>query len=176
MLLAALAAAAASPPRAAAIDPASLQDLYRLDLRWLDDRDRPFGLAELAGTPAVLTLAYGACRRICSTALRELEALQALADRRGVALQFVVVGIDPSSDRPADWADFRRDRGLQRANWHFLTGDDAAVRRLATRLGVHYWRAGEHVMHDYRLVLVGPEGRLLRSVDHFGQPIAALLP
>lgn len=151
-------------------------DVYALDLAWRDDRDRPFTLASLDGTPAVLTLAYGACRRVCSTSLRLMEQLQQLADRRGVALQFVVVGLDPEADRPADWAELRRERHLERANWHFLSGDAASVRRLAQRLGVRYWRQGEHLMHDFRLVQLSAEGRLARSLDHFGEPVDRLLP
>jgi cytochrome oxidase Cu insertion factor (SCO1/SenC/PrrC family) len=165
----------ATPAGLRAAVPAA-QDVYAMPLRWQDDHGHAFELASLAGTSAVMTLAYGACRRICSTALRTMEQLQGLADARRVTLDFVVVGLDPAADKPADWAAFRQDRQLNRANWHFLTGDDATVRRLATRLGVNYWRTGEHLMHDFRIVLLGPDGRLLRGIDTFDAPVQSLLP
>ena len=143
---------------------------------WIDDTGQPFRLQALAGGHTVLTLAYGACRRICSTSLRLMEQAQALADERGVRLNFVVVGLDPTQDKPADWAAFRAERHLARDNWHFLTGDDKAVRAMAQSLGVNYWRAGDHVMHDFKIVLLSPAGQVLRSMDRFAQPAAELLP
>jgi protein SCO1 len=155
---------------------AHAQDVYRIDGRWLDDRSHAYALRSLRGTPSVVTMAYGACRRICSTSLRMLERLQALADERHVALNFVVLGLDPIQDRPADWAAYRAERKLQRANWQFLSGDANSVRQTANLLGVHYWRYGEHTLHDFRIVLLSADGRLLRSMDRFDQDLAGLLP
>lgn len=152
------------------------QDIYRTEGQWLDDRARSYRLDELRGTPTVLTMAYGACRRICSTSLRLLEQLQALADERHAKLNIVVVGLDPSQDRPADWAEYRAERKLSRANWQFLSGDEASTRRLANRLGVHYWRYGEHTMHDFRIVLLSAQGLPVRYMDKFDQDLALLLP
>ena len=121
-------------------------------------------------------MAYGACRRVCSTSVRVMQQVQALADERHLTVNFVVVGVDPAEDRPADWAQFRASRGLTRPNWQFLTGTDAAIYRLAQRLGVHYWRYGEHTMHDYRIVLLSTEGEVVRAVDDAGQPLDRLLP
>ena len=158
------------------IAPAAAQDLYRGKAVWLDDQSAPFALDALRSHATVLTMAYGACRRICSTSLRLMENLQALADQRGLALNFVVLGLDPAQDKPVDWAAFRAERRLTRANWHFLSGDDAAIRGMAQRLGVNYWRYDEHVMHDFKIALLSPEGRLLRAMSRFDQPLASLLP
>ena len=152
------------------------QDLLRSDGRWLDDQAQGYRLEALHGTPTVLTMAYGACRRVCSTSLRMLETLQSVADQRHIALNFVVVGIDPGQDRPADWADFRAERKLTRTNWQFLTGDEQSVRHMANRLGVRYWRYGEHTMHDFKIVLLSVDGKVVRSIDRFDQDVAVLLP
>jgi cytochrome oxidase Cu insertion factor (SCO1/SenC/PrrC family) len=154
----------------------SAQDLSRSGGRWVDDQARAYSLDALRGDYSVVTLAYGACRRVCSTSLRLMQQVQALADARGVALNFVVVGLDPEQDKPADWAAFRRDRALTRSNWRFLSGDADAVRRIAHDLGVRYWRYGEHTMHDFRIALLSPEGRVLRSVDAFDADLRTLLP
>ena len=61
-------------------------------------------------------MAYGACRRVCAANLRVLEQLQRLADERKAALNFVVFGLDPSQDRPADWAAYRAERKLTALN------------------------------------------------------------
>lgn len=155
---------------------ACAQDIYRTEGRWLDDQARSYRLEQLRGTATVVTMAYGACRRVCSTSLRVLERLQALADERQTRLNIVVVGLDPSQDRPADWADYRAERKLNRANWQFLSGDEASTRQLAGRLGVRYWRYGEHTMHDFRIVLLSAQGLTVRSMDKFDQELALLLP
>jgi protein SCO1/2 len=154
----------------------SAQDLYRSGGRWLDDQGRTYTLDSLKGSFTVATLAYGACRRVCSSSLRLMQKVQSLADERGLVLNFVVIGLDPEQDKPADWAEFRRDRALTRSNWRFLSGDADAVRRVANHLGVRYWRYGEHTMHDFRIALLSPDGRVLRSVDAFDADLLTLLP
>jgi cytochrome oxidase Cu insertion factor (SCO1/SenC/PrrC family) len=152
------------------------QEVYRLPSHWLDDQARPYELSTLQGRWTVLTMAYGACRRICSTSLRLMENLQVMADEKAVALDFVVVGLDPAQDKPADWAALRATRKLLRPNWHFLSGDEAATGALAQRLGVRYWRYGEHTVHDFKIVLVAPDGRVQRSLVHFNGELSTLLP
>jgi protein SCO1/2 len=160
----------------AGLGSACAQDIYRTGGRWLDDQARVYRLEELRGTPTVVTMAYGACRRVCSTSLRVLERLQALADERHTTVNIVVVGLDPGQDRPADWAEYRAERKLNRPNWQFLSGDEASTRHLASRLGVRYWRYGEHTMHDFRIVLLSAQGLTVRSMDQFDQELALLLP
>lgn len=150
--------------------------LYAMQGPWLDDRTSPYKLESLRGGYTVLTLAYGACRRVCSTSLRVMQDLQALADVRRLQLNFVVVGLDPSQDKPQDWAEFRVDRKLIRMNWQFISGDPDATRRLAQQIGVRYWRYGEHTLHDFKIVLISPEGELLRSIVAFDDDLATLLP
>jgi cytochrome oxidase Cu insertion factor (SCO1/SenC/PrrC family) len=155
---------------------AHAQDVYRTEGRWLDDQAHPYQLESLHGGFTVLTMAYGACRRVCSTSLRVMQNVQALADERHVSLNFVVVGLDPTQDKPRDWAALRTDRKLTRPNWRFLSGDEASTSRLARRLGIQYWRYGEHILHDFKIVLLSPEGRIVSSMDAFDRPAQELLP
>ena len=152
------------------------QGVYQASGAWLDDQGRPFRWEVLRGGFTVVNMAYGACRRVCSTSLRRMEELQRLADVRRVALSFVVVGIDPSLDRPIDWAAYRVDRKLNRSNWQFLTGDAMATRRLAARLGVRYWHYGDHVMHDFRIALLAPDGRLVATLNAPDDDLGQLIP
>jgi cytochrome oxidase Cu insertion factor (SCO1/SenC/PrrC family) len=156
--------AAASPPA-----------LFDVPGHWVDERDQPFRFETLRGSYSVVNMAYGACRRVCSASLRAMEQLQALAEARGQRMNFVVVGLDPSQDKPADWAAYRSERKGLGTNWRFLSGDAAATQRIARWLGVNYWHYGEHVLHDYRLVLVSPEGRAMASLTAPDQDPRALL-
>jgi cytochrome oxidase Cu insertion factor (SCO1/SenC/PrrC family) len=158
------------------LSAAAAQDIYRPGGQWRDDSGHPFKLESLYGTPTVMTMAYGACRRVCSSSLRMMEQVQALADARHIQLNFVVVGLDPEADKPADWAAYRADHRLQRPNWQFLSGDEASTRQLARRLGVRYWRYGEHTLHDLRIVLLSETAQPLRRIDAFDDSIDTLLP
>lgn len=161
---------------AAAVQGAAAQDLYRDTSVWLDDSSRPVHLDSLHGRPSILTMAYGACRRICSTSLRILEGVQGLADQQGIGVDFVVIGLAPSEDRPSDWAALRQGRNLTRSNWHFLTGNAAATRAMVQRLGIRVWQIDGHLMHDFKIVLLSPQGQVLKSMETFDQPLGLLLP
>ena len=156
--------------------PAYAQGLYSPAGVWLDDQGRTFNWQGLRGDYSVVNLAYGACRRVCSTSLRIMEQVQRSADARRLSLNFIVVGIDPELDRPADWAAFRVDHKLTRGNWQFLSGDRSSIQRLANRLGVRYWHYGDHVLHDFRIVLVAPDGRLVAALNAPDEDPRALLP
>jgi protein SCO1 len=160
----------------AASAAACAQGVFAATGPWLDDRGQAFRIESLQSHRSVVSMAYGACRRICSTSLRLLEQLQARADARGEVLNFVIVGLDPSQDRPADWAAYRAEHKLVRANWHFLSGDAKSVAALAQRLGVNYWHYGEHVLHDFRIVLLSAQGLRTASLDTPDQNLATLLP
>ena len=155
---------------------AAAQGVYSTSGPWTDDAARPFRFESDAGSFTVATMAYGACQRVCSTTVRRLVELHTLAEKRHVALNFAVFGLDPSSDKPADWAVFRAERHLDYANLQFLSGTAAATRRMASQLGIRYWPLGEHTMHDFRIVLLSPQGVVVRSINHFDDDVAGLLP
>lgn len=139
--------------------------VYRTDLKFVDDQGAPRVLGEWRGRPVVIAMAYGACRSICSSTLRTMEELQATALRRGVTMDFVVVSIDPVQDTPEVWAEYRKVRRHLRSNWTFLSGDKDATRVLAGFLGVKFWSYDEHVMHDYKIVRLGPDGAIEAALD-----------
>lgn len=155
---------------------ASAQTLFDVPGRWVDEHEQLVRLDALRGSYTVVNMAYGACRRVCSASLRVMEQVQLLAVEQGQQLNFVVFGLDPTQDRPADWASYRSDRKQLGANWRFLTGDAAATRRVARWLGVNYWHYGEHVIHDYKLVLVSPAGWVVAHLTTPDQDPRALLP
>ncbi|HEV7913538.1 MAG TPA: SCO family protein [Albitalea sp.] len=157
---------------AAQAEPPSV---YRLGLRFADDSGHSRELAEWRGRAVILAMAYGACRSLCTTTLRTLEALQAAADAKGVALDFVVVSIDPAEDTPQAWADFRRARRLTRANWTFLCGGADATRLLARFIGVRIWRYDEHLMHDVKVLRLSADGAIAASLDWHSSEIERLL-
>jgi len=161
---ASLAGAPDSTPPGALASPLAIpgtSTLARLPAQWLDDQGQPLDLRSLADRRLVVTMAYATCHRVCPMTMHKLEALQGELDAAGAQATFIVVGYDPEQDDPAAWAQYRRERGLTRANWLFLTArDPGQVRRFAQQLGFEFWRYDEHVMHDERVVVLAPGGAL----------------
>ena len=131
---------------------------------WTEDSGKTVSLSSWQGRYTVLTMSTGACRKICTTTLRRMEELQAIADQRHLSLQFLVIGLDPHSDTPKAWREYRVEHKLGRDNWNFVSGDDGRTRRVAEMLGISYWFYDEHLLHDFKIVLVAPDGTIQRSL------------
>jgi protein SCO1/2 len=160
---------------ASAVTPHETANVWSLHGQWTDDQGHSVAMADWAGRPALLTLAYGSCRRICSTSLRLLERAQQEADARKVDLSVIVVSLDPRVDTPASWREYRAEHRLQRANWHFLDGTPALTRRVADLLEMQYWVYDDHVLHDLRIAAVDVSGRIVARIDWVDEPPRRLI-
>lgn len=152
------------------------EGILSLPVIWQDDQGRDIRLADTAaGQPVIITMAYGACRKVCSTSMRRMEEVQAMADARGQRLQFVVVSLDPKADTPEDWRAFRHSHHLDRDNWHFMRGTAKETRMLASLLGIGYWAYDDHVIHDFRVLRLGLHGRIEAMLTTASDDPASLL-
>jgi cytochrome oxidase Cu insertion factor (SCO1/SenC/PrrC family) len=139
--------------------------LDRLPPSWRDDHGRMLELSALHGQRIFLTMAYTSCHRICPMTIARLTELQHELDARGLSAEFLVVSYDPGNDDSGAWRRYRASHHLLRDNWHFLSGTPADTERLARVLGFEFWRDGEHVMHDYRIVALDGDGLQSGFID-----------
>lgn len=149
--------------------------LFTIEQPWLDENGRSLRIDHWHDKPTVVAMEYSECRFICSVYWRRLVQVQQEADRRGLDLEFVILSIDPENDSPAAWREYRKVRGLDRKNWHFLTGDRAMTTRAAALLGIKWWYADGHLMHDFKVVRLDRAGAEASSVSTFDAPLDALL-
>jgi cytochrome oxidase Cu insertion factor (SCO1/SenC/PrrC family) len=156
---------------AAYANDASRIRLEQLPQQWLDDHGRALRLDALAGHRVILSMSWSQCHHTCPTTLARLRRMQATLDQRKEAASFVIIGYDPDQDTPESWRQYRANRGLERANWYFLTGSRQNVRQLAQQLGFEFWIYDTHVLHDPRIVVFNNEGSLgtiLTDASHDG--------
>jgi protein SCO1/2 len=121
------------------------------------------------GRPTVLNLVYYECPSLCSLVLDGLvRALREVRPQLGADYQVVTVSIDPR-DTPTASARRRRHqlRALgqpEEAPWHFLTGEEAEVQRLARAVGFHYAydAASGQYAHPAVLMVLTAQGRVSR--------------
>ena len=148
-----------------AMPSASGTTLSRLPPNWRDDHGETLRLQALKGALIFVTMAYTSCHRICPMTMARLAELQRDLDARGTSAEFVIVSYDPRNDDPAAWRRYRTSHGLLRGNWHFVSGTLPDTERLASELGFEFWRDGDHVMHDYRIVALGRDGGRRGVID-----------
>ena len=178
-----LAALAVPPaPAKAALTQAQLGDLaFRphpgaalpLDAALADEQGREVRLGKFfgAGKPVVLVLDYLHCKTLCGFVLGGLtDALAQLPLAAGKDYAVVALSIDPREG--AAEARSARSRYLahagrgQAAGWHFLTGEKAAVRRIADAVGFPYRYDPEldQYAHPAGFVVASPDGTIARYI------------
>jgi protein SCO1/2 len=118
------------------------------------------------GRPLILTLNYYSCPMLCTVQLNGLVAtLKGLGWVPGRELEIVTVSINPlegpalaSAKKQTYLAELDEPGAV--AGWHFLTGQEPAIRTLASRVGFGYrWVAAQgQYAHPTAIMLVTPDG------------------
>lgn len=142
------------------------------DLEFVDDAGKTVRLADyLDGErPVILTLNYYKCPMLCGLQLKGLlEGLQELKWTAGEQFEIVTVSINPL-ETPS-LARLKKQSYLKEygrppaaAGWHFLTGKEAAIRKLADTVGFTYTYDPERkeYAHAAALMVLTPEGHVAR--------------
>jgi protein SCO1/2 len=142
-----------------------------LDVVLRDEQGNGFRLGELFGErPVVLAFVYFRCPLLCPLVERgAATAAKPLDLEPGRDYDFVFVSIDPE-DTPERARERRAEtvarygRDADPAGWHFLTGAEEPVRRLADAAGFHWTRdpmTGEFA-HAAGLIVATPDGQVSR--------------
>ena len=186
LFVAALLAPALAPrPAAAASEPMAPDSVVRnvkieqkldaqvpLDLEFRDETGSPVRLAQYlkSGKPVVLSLVYYRCPGLCTMTLNGMSrAFKPLQFSAGKEFEVVTVSIDPketpslAAEKKAEYLRLYGRPGAE-SGWHFLTGDEAAVRRLADTVGFRYAYdpATDQYAHAAGIMVLTPTGRVAR--------------
>ena len=148
-----------------------LEQPVPLDLVFRDEAGKSVTLGEyFQDRPVILVLAYHRCPGLCSLVLNSLvETMRKLPLEPGSDYRVVVVSFDPK-DTPEIAAAKKKAYALElgrpsaEAGWHFLTGDEEAIRRLTGAAGFRYFfdqNRGDYV-HASAIMIVTPQGKLSR--------------
>jgi protein SCO1/2 len=140
-----------------------------LDLVFTDESGREVRLGDYFGTrPVVLALVYYECPMLCTQVLNGLvSALGVMNFEPGREFEVVTVSINPkegpglAAQKKAAYLE-RYGRPHTAGGWHFLTGDDASIKRLADAVGFRYEYDEEikQFAHGAGIELLTPKGVL----------------
>jgi protein SCO1 len=143
-----------------------------LDLEFVDSGGKPVALRQFFNgrKPVMLTMNYSNCPRLCSLQLGGLfEAMQPMPWTIGDQFEMITVSFDPleTSER----ARLTKQKYLQvyrRAGaaegWHFLTGREENIKKLADTIGFHYRysESTQQYIHQAVSFILTPDGRVSR--------------
>jgi protein SCO1/2 len=142
-----------------------------LDVRFRDERGADVALGDFFGRkPVVLAFVYYQCPMLCTQIFNGVAgALKAVPFEVGRDFDVVFVSFDPrdtpeaaAAKKAALLADYRQDAAA--SGWHFLTGDEPAIRRVTHAAGFSYrWdEESQQFAHVSGVLVVTPDGRLSR--------------
>lgn len=130
------------------------------------------------GKPVVLVLAYYECPNLCTFVLNGLtESMRQIRDAKWVpGKQFDVVTVSINPKETAELAARKKAAYLKSygspnaeeaaAGWHFLTGEETQIRKLAETVGFGYkWDPAEkQYAHSAAIFALTPDGRISRTL------------
>lgn len=140
-----------------------------LDLRFQDETGASVRLGDYLGQrPAILALGYYECPTLCNLTFNELATnLRAISLEVGRDFQIITVSIDPRETPRQARAEQQRllalyGRPEAENGWHFLTGPEAQIKRLADAVGFHYAydQRLDQYAHPSAIMLLTPEGKI----------------
>lgn len=148
-----------------------LNEQIPLDLSFVDSTGQAVRLGDYLGQkPVILSLGYYECPMLCSLVRNGLfESLQTLDFTVGEEFNLVVVSIDPAETpeiaemkRQASLVEYGRSRAGD--GWHFLVGQEEAIRSLAGAIGFHYAYDPklDQYAHPSGIIILTPEGKIAR--------------
>ena len=143
-----------------------------LDLEFRDEQGSPVRLAQFfnSGKPVVLSLVYYRCPGLCTMTLNGMaRAFKPLQFTAGAEFDVVTVSIDPketpqlASEKKAEYL-AQYGRSGAEAGWHFLTGDEPAIRKLADTVGFRYVYDPNtnQYAHSAGIMVLTPGGQVAR--------------
>ena len=155
----------------AAIDQ-KLDSQVPLDLTFRDEHGATVTLGQYftSGRPVVLSLVYYRCPGLCTMTLNGMtKAFKPLQFSAGKEFEVVTVSIDPhetpqlAADKKAEYVKQYGRAGAENA-WHFLTGDESMIRRLADAVGFRYVydETTNQFAHSAGIMVLTPAGRVAR--------------
>jgi protein SCO1 len=131
------------------------------DFTLTDQAGKSVRLSQFRGEPVAVTFVYTRCpiATACPVTVGKFSKIAAALAKEGFG-QLLAVTVDPEGDTPAVLKDFAARVGADPARWRFLTGEPAAVARVAERFGVLYYPDHGQIVHSQTVAVVDPDGRL----------------
>jgi protein SCO1/2 len=142
-----------------------------LDLIFRNEAGEPVKLGDYFGRrPVIISLVYYNCPMLCTQILNGMvETFRIINFSAGQEFEVVTVSIDPTepyslaAEKKAGYVE-QYGRNEVEEGWHFLTGDQEAITRLADAVGFRYVydEQTKQFAHASGIMVATPQGKLAR--------------
>lgn len=132
------------------------------DFVLIDQRGGKFQFAKLAGKVIVVSFAYTTCPDVCpllTASMRDVQTGLTADERRNV--QLLTITTDPEIDSPKVLAAYAKRFNAETDSWSFLTGDDAALKKIWKNFGVGVKRKGRGLVDHTPLIGIVDQKQIL---------------
>jgi protein SCO1/2 len=138
------------------------------DFALYDQEGRVVQSARFHGRQIMLNFIFSRCpvATMCPASTLKMMGTQKLARETGVNhIEFVSITLDPAYDTPAVLKEYAAVRGIDTANFSFLTGPESAIKDLLTQFGVIAEFDGNLLKHTLATLLIDENGRIIHRAD-----------
>lgn len=171
------------------LQPAKIEERLgnsiQLSTRFKNEKGEEVTLARYfnQGRPVVLNLIYYECPTLCSFVLNGfLESLKRFKWTPGREFEIVTVSIDPRENADLAMAkkeayfeeyEARNKRPGAKKGWHFLTGEESQIKKLANDVGFGYVydKETKQYGHSAALMILTPDGKVSRYLHGISYPV-----
>jgi protein SCO1/2 len=97
----------------------------------VDESGQVFTEEALRGHPTIVSFIFTRCDTVCPITSMKMQRLEdKTRDKRGSAIKFLSISVDPTHDGPAQLAAFGAKYKANPERWRFLTGKPDAIKSL----------------------------------------------
>ena len=151
-----------------------LNEQLPLDLVFRDENGKDVKLGDYFGKkPVLLSLVYYQCPMLCNQVLNGMvTAFKVMAFKPGEEFEVVTVSFDPretpelAAAKKKTYIDYLPEprRSGAASGWHFLTGDEASIKRITDAVGFryHFDEATNQFAHASGVFVATSHGKLAR--------------
>jgi protein SCO1 len=139
-----------------------------LDSRFVGEQGEAVTLRQLVTAPTIVAMVYYECPNVCDLLLTGLAGVLGPLDAvPGKDYNIVTISVDPK-ETPKDARKARRisletiQGTFPTGAWRFLTGDKANIDAVAQSIGFHYKKDEDGYDHPVAIVILSPEGKVVR--------------
>lgn len=139
-----------------------------LDASFIDEDAKPVRLREIVKGPVILSILYYRCPNACGTLLTGIAGtIRNYGAKSGEEPMLITMTID-DDETPAD---ARKAKAIALAaiekpyppgKWRFLTGTASNIHAVTSAAGFRYIRQGDDFDHPLGLIILSPEGKVMR--------------
>ncbi|MEY4941621.1 MAG: hypothetical protein RIQ93_3356, partial [Verrucomicrobiota bacterium] len=133
-----------------------------------DQEARVVQSARFRGKQIMMNFIFTRCpiATMCPAATAKMITVQKLAREAAVPnLELVSLTLDPDYDTPGVLKEYAVARGIETANFSFLTGPESAMKDLLMQFGVIAEFEGELLKHTLATLLIDENGKIIHRAD-----------